>query len=54
MNGNQAIAHILKAEGVAWLSAFPAQPLIDEAARAGIPAHYLPPGADGRQHGRRL
>ena len=36
MNGNQAIAHILKAEGVEWLSAFPAQPLIDEAARAGI------------------
>ena len=36
MNGNQAIAHILKAEGVSWLSAFPAQPLIDEAARAGI------------------
>lgn len=36
MNGNQAIAHILKAEGVSWLSAFPAQTLIDEAARAGI------------------
>ena len=36
MNGNQAIAHILKAEGVEWLSAFPAQSLIDEAARAGI------------------
>ena len=36
MNGNQAIAHILKAEGVEWLSAFPAQPLIDEAAHAGI------------------
>ena len=36
MNGNQAIAHILKAEGVEWLSAFPNQPLIDEGARAGI------------------
>ena len=36
MNASQAIAQILKAEGIEWLSAFPAQPLIDQAARAGI------------------
>ena len=36
MNGDQAIARILKAEGVEWLSAFPAQSLIDHAAQAEI------------------
>ncbi len=36
MNGDQVIAKILKAEGVEWVGAFPAQPLIDEAAREGI------------------
>lgn len=36
VNANQAIAHILKAEGVTWLSAFPYQSLIDQAAREGI------------------
>jgi len=36
VNASQAIAQILKAEGVEWLSAFPAQPLIDQAAHAGI------------------
>ena len=36
MNGDQAIAKILKAEGVEWLSCFPAQTLIDEASKEGI------------------
>src|SRR5215475_12526437 len=34
--GDQVIAKILKAEGVEWLAAFPAQTLIDQAAREGI------------------
>ena len=36
MQGDQVIAKILKAEGVEWLAAFPAQTLIDQAAREGI------------------
>jgi acetolactate synthase-1/2/3 large subunit len=36
MNGDQAIAKILKAEGVEWLSCFPAQTLIDACSREGI------------------
>ena len=36
MNGDQVIAKILKAEGVEWMSCFPAQTLIDQAAREGI------------------
>ena len=36
MKGDTAIAKILKAEGVEWLSCFPAQSLIDEAAKEGI------------------
>lgn len=36
MTGDQAIAKILKAEGVEWIAAFPAQTLIDQAAREGI------------------
>ena len=36
MNGDQAIAKILKAEGVEWIAAFPNQSLIDQAAREGI------------------
>mgnify|MGYP001400607743 CR=1 FL=1 len=36
MNGDMLIAKILKAEGVEWLSCFPAQTLIDQAARVGI------------------
>lgn len=36
MNGNTAIAKILKAEGVEFLACFPAQTLIDVAAREGI------------------
>ena len=36
MNGDQAIAKILKAEGVEWMAAFPYQTLIDHAAQAGI------------------
>jgi thiamine pyrophosphate-dependent acetolactate synthase large subunit-like protein len=36
MNGDQAIARILKAEGVEWMACFPAQTLIDVAAREGI------------------
>jgi acetolactate synthase I/II/III large subunit len=34
--GDQVIAKILKAEGVEWMAAFPAQTLIDQAAREGI------------------
>jgi acetolactate synthase-1/2/3 large subunit len=36
MNGNTAIAKILKAEGVEWMACFPAQTLIDAVAREGI------------------
>ncbi len=36
MNGNRAIAKILKAEGVEWLAAFPMNALLDEAAKEGI------------------
>lgn len=36
MNGDQAIAKILKSEGVEWLSCFPAQSLIDECSKVGI------------------
>ena len=36
MNGDQAISRILKAEGVEWMACFPAQTLIDEAAKEGI------------------
>lgn len=36
MNGDQAISRILKAEGVEWMACFPAQSLIDEAAKEGI------------------
>lgn len=36
MDGNRAIAKILKAEGVEWLAAFPMNSLLDEAAKEGI------------------
>jgi acetolactate synthase-1/2/3 large subunit len=36
VNGNRAIAKILKAEGVEWLAAFPMNGLLDEAAKEGI------------------
>ena len=36
MNGYEVMAHILKAEGVEFMTAFPAQRLIDEAAKVGI------------------
>ena len=36
MNGDQAIVKILKAEGVEWISCFPAQTLINEASKEGI------------------
>ena len=36
MDGDTAIAKILKAEGVEWMACFPAQTLIDKAAREGI------------------
>ena len=36
MDGNRVIAKILKAEGVDWMAAFPAQSLIDVAAQEGI------------------
>ena len=36
MNGDQAIAKILKAEGTEFLACFPAQTLIDQASREGI------------------
>ena len=36
MNGDTAIAKILKAEGVEWLACFPAQSLIDACSREGI------------------
>ena len=36
MDGNKAIAQILKAEGIEWLAAFPHQNLIEAAAQEGI------------------
>ena len=36
MNGNRAIAQILKAEGIEWVAAFPEQPLIDQMVGEGI------------------
>ena len=36
MNGDQAIVKILKAEGVEWISCFPAQTLINAASEEGI------------------
>ena len=36
MDGNTVIAKILKAEGVEWMACFPAQDLIDAAAKEGI------------------
>ena len=36
MRGDTLIAKILKAEGVEWMACFPAQPLIDAAAKEGI------------------
>ena len=36
MDGDTAIARILKAEGVEWMACFPAQTLIDKAAQEGI------------------
>lgn len=36
MNGIEAVAHILKQEGVEWLACYPSNPLIEAAARVGI------------------
>ena len=36
MDGDRAIAKILKGEGVEWMAAFPYQTLIDAAAQEGI------------------
>ena len=36
MNGDQILARVLKAEGVEWVAAFPANSLIDECVKAGI------------------
>jgi thiamine pyrophosphate-dependent acetolactate synthase large subunit-like protein len=36
MNGIEYIVQILKQEGVEWISCFPSNPLIEEAAKAGI------------------
>ena len=36
MNGIEAIARILKIEGVEWLACYPSNPLIEAAAREGI------------------
>ena len=36
MNGIEAVARILKTEGVEWIACFPANPLIEAAAKEGI------------------
>ena len=36
MNGIEAIAATLKAEGVEWMACFPSNPLIEAAAQVGI------------------
>lgn len=36
MDGNRAIAKILKAEGIEWVACFPDQPMIDAVAKEGI------------------
>ena len=45
MNGIEYITQILKQEGVEWLSCFPSNPLIEEAAKAGITAAIEPGGS---------
>ena len=36
MNTSQAIAEVLKREGVEWIACFPSNNLIEEAAKVGI------------------
>lgn len=36
MNANEAIARILKLEGIEWVPYFPQSPLIEEVAKVGI------------------
>ena len=36
MNGTEAIARILKKEGIEWISCFPSNPVIEAAAKEGI------------------
>ena len=52
MTGYDAMARVLKAEGVEFLVAFPHQTLIEASAKAGDYPYYLPSGARGRQYGR--
>ena len=52
MQGDQVIAKILKAEGVEWMAAFPAQTLIDQAAREGIRPILCRQERAGVEHGR--
>ena len=54
MQGNQVIAQILKAEGVEWLSCFPAQELDRRGVHGGHSAHHVPPGTGRREHGGRI
>ena len=36
MTGDELIVHLLKKEGIEWIAAFPAQPLIDASASADV------------------
>ena len=54
MNGYDLIAHCLKAEGVTWMPCFPANPLIEAAARVGIRPPGVPPRTGRHQRGGRL
>ena len=49
-----AIARIMKKEGVAYLSAYPTTALIESAAEIGIQTNYLPSGTGRGRYRRRL
>ena len=52
MNTLEAVARILKMEGVEWVSCFPSNNLIEAVAKEGIRPTYVSAGARGN-HGRR-
>ena len=54
MTGNEAIAKILKAEGLDWFACFPHHTLIDAAAKEGLRPIPLAPRAGGCEHGGRV
>ena len=47
MNTLQAVARILKTEGVEWIGCFPSNNLIEAVAQEGIRPIDVPPGTRG-------